>query len=183
MTDEPGTQEDSLSDAEAAAFAQRMNGWLGTILMVLGSILAVLIFCDRAEMHLFDMPVFWHQMRPFHLLVCLMIFGGAAAMLKTPRPEAVAARRMTIQSPFSRVRFYTRQGCHLCDETLSILREEASLPEIEIIDIDSNDQLQRQFGESVPVIEIDGRIRFRGGVQPLALRRLIEGTLAQQSRS
>ena len=70
---------------------------------------------------------------------------------------------------------YTRAGCHLCDDALAtLLRFQEALPSIEIVDIDENPQLVRQFGESVPVVEIDGRVRFRGAIQPALLKRLID---------
>ena len=36
-------------------------------------------------------------------------------------------------------------------------------------------QLRELHGTSIPVVEIDGQIRFRGRVDEMLLRRLIEG--------
>ena len=57
-----------------------------------------------------------------------------------------------------------------------------ALPPIEIVDIDDDPQLIRQFGESVPVVEINGRVRFRGAVQPALLRRMIDAAELRQER-
>jgi glutaredoxin len=66
---------------------------------------------------------------------------------------------------------YTRQGCHLCDEAQALLQEfEISTTQV---DIDADPALREQFDTCVPVVEIDGRIRFRGRVEPRLLRRII----------
>jgi glutaredoxin len=66
---------------------------------------------------------------------------------------------------------YTRKGCHLCDEAYALLIEHDVVPML--IDVDSQPVLQERFGECVPVVEINGQIRFRGRVEPLLLRRLL----------
>ena len=53
---------------------------------------------------------------------------------------------------------FGRHGCHLCDvavEILEVLREELNY-EIEEIYIDGNTELEKLYGEQVPVIHIDG---------------------------
>ncbi|MEZ6120961.1 MAG: glutaredoxin family protein [Pirellulaceae bacterium] len=67
---------------------------------------------------------------------------------------------------------YTRQGCHLCDEALSLLMQYGLTPEI--VDIDTDADLQKQFTTCVPVVQVDGKIRFRGKVNEVLLRRLVE---------
>ncbi|RIK80680.1 MAG: hypothetical protein DCC67_09120 [Planctomycetota bacterium] len=70
-----------------------------------------------------------------------------------------------------KVILYTRQGCHLCEDAEKLLREHGATPDL--IDIDADPALREQFNVCVPVVEIDGRIRFRGRVDPLLLRRLL----------
>jgi hypothetical protein len=41
------------------------------------------------------------------------------------------------------------------------------------VDIDAKEDLRAKFDTCVPVVEIDGRIRFRGRVNPILLRRLL----------
>ena len=67
--------------------------------------------------------------------------------------------------------FYTRQGCHLCDEAYKLLAAHGVEPEL--VDIDTDERLQSLFGEWVPVVEIDGRVRFRGRVDEALLRRIL----------
>jgi glutaredoxin len=69
-----------------------------------------------------------------------------------------------------RVVLYTRQGCHLCDDARELLHEQGIRPIC--IDIDADASLRERFNECVPVVEIDGKIRFRGRVEPTLLRRL-----------
>lgn len=66
---------------------------------------------------------------------------------------------------------YTRKGCHLCDEALELLENSGLNPQLQ--DIDADEELRERFNECVPVVEIDGKIRFRGKVDPLLLKRLM----------
>ena len=42
-----------------------------------------------------------------------------------------------------------------------------------IVDIDDDPALRERFDTCVPVVEIDGQVRFRGRVEPKLLRRII----------
>ena len=68
---------------------------------------------------------------------------------------------------------YTRQGCHLCDDAHEELRKARSRHNftLRVVDIDGDEDLVRQYGECVPVVTIDGRLRFRGHVNPVLLAR------------
>lgn len=67
---------------------------------------------------------------------------------------------------------YTRQGCHLCEDAHALLTRHGLQPEL--VDIDADPELRERFTTCVPVVEIDGRIRFRGQVSEPLLRRLLE---------
>jgi glutaredoxin len=71
------------------------------------------------------------------------------------------------------VTLYTRTGCHLCDEAHSTLVEHGLEPTV--IDVDADQSLRARFDTCVPVVEIDGKIRFRGRVEPVLLKRLLAG--------
>lgn len=73
--------------------------------------------------------------------------------------------------PDPRVVLYTRRDCCLCDSAYHVLQQHGLVPEL--IDVDGDPQLLEQFGDCVPVVEIDGQIRFRGRVDPVLLRRLL----------
>ncbi len=57
----------------------------------------------------------------------------------------------------------TRPGCHLCEEAATELRawldrgpEELAAIEIDLIDIETDDELHHRYLERIPVIRIDG---------------------------
>jgi glutaredoxin len=66
---------------------------------------------------------------------------------------------------------YTRAGCHLCDDAEQLLLEFGLRPRK--VDIDVDPALRERFNTCVPVVEIDGKIRFRGHVNKVLLRRII----------
>ena len=56
------------------------------------------------------------------------------------------------------VQLYSRQNCHLCHEAESVVREvlkDLSF-KLEVIYIDGNQELERLYGEEVPVTLING---------------------------
>ena len=58
---------------------------------------------------------------------------------------------------------YSRKGCHLCSvvkESLDKLSRRAGFAWREV-DVDSDDQLRRQFTDEVPVVFINGRKAFK----------------------
>ena len=58
---------------------------------------------------------------------------------------------------------YSRKGCHLCEiikETLIKLQRRGGFTWSEV-DVDSDDELRRQFTDEVPVVFIDGRKAFK----------------------
>ena len=58
---------------------------------------------------------------------------------------------------------YSRKGCHLCEivkETLAKLHRRGGFNWSEV-DVDSSDELRRQFSDEVPVVFIDGRKAFK----------------------
>jgi glutaredoxin len=69
---------------------------------------------------------------------------------------------------------YTRQGCHLCEDALQMLRRHGLRPEM--VDIDEHPELRQRYDVCVPVVVIDGRERFRGRVDERLLRRLLNAT-------
>ena len=58
---------------------------------------------------------------------------------------------------------YSRKGCHLCEivkESLEKLQRQAGFTWREI-DVNSDDELRRQFTDEVPVVFINGRKAFK----------------------
>jgi glutaredoxin len=61
---------------------------------------------------------------------------------------------MTIQ-----VTLYTKPGCHLCEQALADLaRLRRRFPhELRLVDITTEPELMRDYGERIPVLSINGR--------------------------
>ena len=70
-----------------------------------------------------------------------------------------------------KVVLYTRHGCHLCDDAQALLLRNRLQPEV--VDIDSDSSLRERFNECVPVVEINGKLRFRGRINEVLLGRLL----------
>ena len=128
------------------------------------------------------MPRSWYLDRPLWVAGGLIAVGAGWYLLRdsdgatggtsdiTRLPEAGHRR-------FDRVILYSRAGCHLCDEARAVLNKYAGfLPPIEEVDIDADPELVSRFSTCVPVVELDGRVRFRGRVNEVLLRRLIAAT-------
>ena len=56
----------------------------------------------------------------------------------------------------------TRQGCHLCDEALALLRAFGHEPEL--ADVDSDDALHDAYDWRVPVLLRDGNVIAEGKI-------------------
>lgn len=70
-----------------------------------------------------------------------------------------------------KVRVFTRVGCHLCEDAIHLLESQRLRPET--VDIDQHPEYLAEFNACVPVVEINGVVRFRGKVNPVLLRRLL----------
>lgn len=66
---------------------------------------------------------------------------------------------------------YTRQGCCLCGDAEAMLVRHGLRPRL--VDIDAAPELREQFTNCVPVVQIDGKIRFRGRINEVLLKRLL----------
>ena len=101
----------------------------------------------------------------------LVQFGGIIAALAI----IAALPRGMINVPERQVVLYTRQGCHLCDDAKAILLRHGLSPhEVDIdADTDRAADLKNRYNECVPVVEIDGQIRFRGRIDERLLKRLL----------
>jgi len=77
--------------------------------------------------------------------------------------------------PPPRVVLYTKPGCHLCDEARSVIEAVcADLGErYDEIDISRSADLQRSYGEQIPVTFVDGAQHDFWRVDPGRLRRAL----------
>jgi len=70
---------------------------------------------------------------------------------------------------------YGKAGCCLCDEAkaaLAEVREEIPF-DLEEVDVSLDPRLNREYGERIPVVDVDGEEAFELGVDATALRNLL----------
>ncbi len=75
---------------------------------------------------------------------------------------------------------YTRAGCHLCEEAWQLLEQHQRRYgfHLEARDVDAAPELAAQHGDWVPVVTVNGQVRFRGRVNAVLLQRLLDATPA-----
>lgn len=68
--------------------------------------------------------------------------------------------------------FYTKPGCHLCEDALALLNRlqgEFALT-IQIIDITTDDALFKKYFDKIPVLQIDERATLAAPIDEKNLR-------------
>lgn len=75
-------------------------------------------------------------------------------------------RALSEQKAVPRVTFYTKAGCHLCDDARTMLDEIAEQHEYELTetDIRSTPELFERYRYRIPVIIIDGTQTIEGKI-------------------
>lgn len=152
---------------------------IGTAAVWAGAAILVLAACETLGGGSIGLPGLWYVNRTIWIGLGLLLIpaGIAIQAWRPPQPKRWKASRPGRR--FHRVRVYSRDGCHLCDEAVELLwdfRYGAYLPTAEVVDISADPELEAKFKTQIPVVEFDGRIRFRGRINEVLLRRLIEGT-------
>jgi thiol-disulfide isomerase/thioredoxin len=72
--------------------------------------------------------------------------------------------------------FYTRSGCHLCDEAaieLSKLGEQFPL-DVRSVDIDDDEEIRERYNDSVPAVDVDGAVVSSAPLDWTAIRTAIQ---------
>ncbi len=152
---------------------------LGTAAVYVGAGILLIAACESFGGGGLGLPRFWYVNKTLWIGLGLLLIpvGIAIQGWQPPRPQQWKPSRPGRR--FQQVRVYSREGCHLCDEAVELLwdaRYGAYLPLAEVVDISTDQDLTARFGTEIPVVEFDGRIRFRGRVDEVLLRRLIEGS-------
>jgi glutaredoxin len=76
----------------------------------------------------------------------------------------------------AQVTLYGKPGCHLCDDARAAVervRSEVSF-ELREVDISLDPELNRAYGERIPVLEMDGEELFEFFVDEAELRRRVD---------
>lgn len=84
------------------------------------------------------------------------------------------------------IEFLTRSGCHLCDDAAPVVRRAARWARLRVveIDIESSDDLVRDYGMRIPVVRFGGDVAAEGHVDGFALwRELIARRLSRNGGS
>lgn len=150
---------------------------LGTVFLLLGLGGIALVLLDATAFLPWEIARLWRQSPSLVLLASvLLVLGGGWLMWRSGHPKTTWSPT-TDGARFESVLLYTRSECGLCEAAAALLTEYRDyLPPIVDVDIDSDPDLTRRFDTCVPVVEIDGKVRFRGRVSEVLLRRLIEST-------
>jgi hypothetical protein len=91
-----------------------------------------------------------------------------------------------VTAPLPELVLYTRDGCHLCDESRALVqglledRAARALPIARLVerDITTNPEWERQFFDTIPVVEVRGR-RLPLAISAAKLRAFLSETLDQ----
>jgi len=79
------------------------------------------------------------------------------------------------------LRLYTKPGCHLCDEMKrEIARARCTVPvELVEVNIERDPELAERHGRSIPVLEIAGRVAFKGRLEAAELEKKLARRLSE----
>ncbi|HEV3260459.1 MAG TPA: glutaredoxin family protein [Gemmataceae bacterium] len=79
---------------------------------------------------------------------------------------------------------YTRPGCHLCELAWDRLRKEQARYRfrVSLVNVDADTALAARYGERVPVVTVNGKQRFSGGVNGVLLTRLLVAEANRRGR-
>ncbi len=85
--------------------------------------------------------------------------------------------RQPVQRKHWRIEMFTRHGCHLCETAWDQLREAQRRHGFMLtqVDVDTDAELTARHGMHVPVVQINGKVRFRGRINEVLFQRLLEG--------
>jgi len=74
------------------------------------------------------------------------------------------------------VEVMSRANCHLCDEAKRVVAEAASagLCDWQVVNVDGDARLLKRYGLDVPVILVDGEVRFKHRIDLPTLRKALE---------
>ncbi len=80
---------------------------------------------------------------------------------------------------------YTRKACPLCDEAHGLLARYQVLNgfTLELVDVDTSEELCREHGNCVPVVLVNGKVRFRGHVNDVLLQRILDAAPPEETQA
>ena len=174
-----------MNSSEQDHYRVRVRAFLGTAGLLLGVALICLgLIAELSGGLPFFMPRSWYVNRSLWYFLAMACFVGGGYLLKNQPMSSGDWEASRPGVRFRRVVIYTRADCELCDAAKRTLDGyEDYLPAIREINIETDAALIERFGTCVPVVEIDEKVRFRGRLNEILLRRLIEGTAPLESQA
>jgi len=158
-----------------------VNARLGTALLASGAIGLVLCLAAISEILPAVMQRLWSRAPIFWSGLTLATFVGGLTVLWKSGHAKTDWRPRRGGRRFKSGVLYTRKDCGLCDDARALLHlYRRWLPPIREIDIDIHPDFRDEFQTCIPVLELDDEIRFRGRVNEVLLRRLIQGGAPSQ---
>jgi glutaredoxin len=75
------------------------------------------------------------------------------------------------------IELYSRPGCHLCDEAKSVIERVGQRLgfAMRVINVESDPELERQYGNQIPVVFINGQEAFNYHVDEAELENRVRG--------
>ncbi|WP_422930417.1 glutaredoxin family protein [Singulisphaera sp. PoT] len=75
-----------------------------------------------------------------------------------------------------KVTVYSREDCGCCHKALATLSQHQGRFNlvVDIVNVDADPALVELYGRTVPVVSIEGKVRFKGLVNPILLGRILE---------
>ena len=85
--------------------------------------------------------------------------------------------RRTRRLEHLKIILYSKSRCHLCHQAEELFRkaQQQYFFSLEVVDVANDAELLARFGHEVPVVAIDGKVRFRGPISPVLVKRLFDG--------
>jgi glutaredoxin len=74
------------------------------------------------------------------------------------------------------VEIYSRPGCHLCDEAKEVIervRRRLAFG-VRVIDIETDPELEKRYGEQIPVVLVNGVLAFKYRVDEAEFERKVK---------
>src|SRR5262245_3806415 len=89
--------------------------------------------------------------------------------------QRLARRRPRLNLAHLSVTVYTRAQCCCCHKALDLVDDYQRRHgfRVETVDVDSDPELASKYGLSVPVVAVNGKVRFKGVVNPVLFERLL----------
>lgn len=156
---------------------ERFRSQVGSLLFALGACVLALCWVSRTGLLPAEFARIIFRSELILIVFSLAAVAAGCGLLWASNHPRTRWRPKQPGPRFHSLVVYTRANCGLCDEALELLaRYRACLPPVVEVDIDADPAIRTRFDTCVPVVELDGKVRFRGHVNEVLLQRLIDGT-------